>query len=424
MGRVWGAMASARLILLLLMATTCWKVGAAPWRAPGADDYTASLPMIASSNSAFVPEVEPGDVSGSEWGAESQPAPGSEALAGAMGMSWLFTSFASCQLTALISARHACRSESTALHVPAVSLHHPYVPPAPQLCRYAVTQIVVYDGKLSWFRIAEMPPERAVPNPQLLPALEPRWSPGGPARQRENPGQGRYSPRFAHVLKAMMGENEVPEVDGEPVDEAVFQEGSSHTLPISREGTEDVQAAGAAGARGEEHTEGIYIKDVPMFCLKGAIGVFVPLLLLIIVCCICIRRRRQKQQRLMESAKARSAAHGRSAREDRRSRHQRAPGRPARVLRSPSTSPLSRPKSASARLPPPAAPRGPPARPCTPGISPEAPSPAGHRHRHHRHPTGDGSSLPGAGHHVPDLHNRCSHQQWLSRFLLQQYTNK
>ncbi|XP_019478217.1 uncharacterized protein LOC109370915 isoform X4 [Meleagris gallopavo] len=318
------------------------------------DDYTASLPMIASSNSAFVPEVEPGDVSGSEWGAESQPAPGSEALAGAM----------------------------------------------------------------------EMPPERAVPNPQLLPALEPRWSPGGPARQRENPGQGRYSPRFAHVLKAMMGENEVPEVDGEPVDEAVFQEGSSHTLPISREGTEDVQAAGAAGARGEEHTEGIYIKDVPMFCLKGAIGVFVPLLLLIIVCCICIRRRRQKQQRLMESAKARSAAHGRSAREDRRSRHQRAPGRPARVLRSPSTSPLSRPKSASARLPPPAAPRGPPARPCTPGISPEAPSPAGHRHRHHRHPTGDGSSLPGAGHHVPDLHNRCSHQQWLSRFLLQQYTNK
>jgi len=31
------------------------------------------------------------------------------------------------------------------------------------------------------------------------------------------------------------------------VDGAVFEEGSSHTLPISREGTEDVQVAGASG---------------------------------------------------------------------------------------------------------------------------------------------------------------------------------
>ena len=37
------------------------------------------------------------------------------------------------------------------------------------------------------------------------------------------------------------------EFNGEPVDGAVFEEGSSHTLPISREGTEDVQVAGASG---------------------------------------------------------------------------------------------------------------------------------------------------------------------------------
>ncbi|XP_048784278.1 uncharacterized protein LOC125685339 isoform X3 [Lagopus muta] len=152
------------------------------------------------------------DVSGSEWGAESQLAPGSEALADGM----------------------------------------------------------------------ELPPERAVPNAQLPPAQEPRWPPRGPVRQTEKPGRGRYSPRFAHVLKAMTGEKEVPEIDGEPVDEAVLQEGSSHTLPISREGTEDVPAAGAAGAGGEEATKGIYIKDVPMFCLKGAVAVVFAFLLLII----------------------------------------------------------------------------------------------------------------------------------------------
>ena len=39
------------------------------------DDYTASLPMIASSNSAFVPEVEPGGKSLPEqslWGSPSR----------------------------------------------------------------------------------------------------------------------------------------------------------------------------------------------------------------------------------------------------------------------------------------------------------------------------------------------------------------
>ncbi|XP_052553676.1 uncharacterized protein LOC128087797 isoform X1 [Tympanuchus pallidicinctus] len=79
------------------------------------------------------------DVSGDEWDAESQLAPRMEALADGMSMSWLFTSFVSCQLTALMSARHACRSESTELHVRALSLHHPLVPSAPQmaLCRYA-----------------------------------------------------------------------------------------------------------------------------------------------------------------------------------------------------------------------------------------------------------------------------------------------
>ena len=46
MGRVWGAMASARLILLLLMATACWKVGAAPWRAPGAGGGTEVSGMV------------------------------------------------------------------------------------------------------------------------------------------------------------------------------------------------------------------------------------------------------------------------------------------------------------------------------------------------------------------------------------------
>ena len=90
-------------------------------------------------------------MSGGEWDAESQPALRMEAIADGMGMSWLFTSFASCQLTALMSARHACRCESTELHVRALSRHHPLLPSAPQLCRDAVTQIVVYDGKLLWF---------------------------------------------------------------------------------------------------------------------------------------------------------------------------------------------------------------------------------------------------------------------------------
>ena len=66
------------------------------------------------------------DASGDEWDAESQPAPRTEALADGMGMSWLFTSFASFHLTALMSARHTCRSESTELHVRALSLHHPW----------------------------------------------------------------------------------------------------------------------------------------------------------------------------------------------------------------------------------------------------------------------------------------------------------
>ncbi|XP_015152834.1 uncharacterized protein LOC101750811 isoform X2 [Gallus gallus] len=266
MGRVWGAMASARLILLLLIATTFWKFAAAPWRAPGADDYTGSVNAVAWSDSAFVPEVEPRDVSGGEWDAESQPAPRMEAIADGM----------------------------------------------------------------------------------------------GPARQRGKLGRERDSLRFYHALKAVTEDNEVPEFNGEPVDGAVFEEGSSHTLPISREGTEDVQVAGASGAHSEQAGNGVHVNDLPMFCLKGAIAVFVPILLIIIVCCIYIRRRRKKHQRLTEAAKARCAAYEDSEYADRQTWHQRPPrvsGRSARGLQSPNTSPPPRPKSAPSRLPPPRPPR-------------------------------------------------------------------
>ncbi|XP_021230633.1 uncharacterized protein LOC110387130 isoform X2 [Numida meleagris] len=93
----------------------------------------------------------------------------------------------------------------------------------------------------------EVPPERAVPNPQQLPAPQPRWYPRGPARLTGKRGRGRYLPRFYPVVRKIPCENAVPEIDGAPVDEAAFQEGSSRAMPVSREHTEDTHAAGAAG---------------------------------------------------------------------------------------------------------------------------------------------------------------------------------
>ncbi|XP_021230719.1 uncharacterized protein LOC110387177 isoform X2 [Numida meleagris] len=180
------------------------------------------------------------------------------------------------------------------------------------------------------------------------------------------------------------------EIDGAPVDEAAFKEGSSRMIPISREHTEDTHAAGAAGegraessmadgAGAEEPTKGIHI-DVPMYFLKGAIAVSVPLLVAFIACCICVWQRRQKHQCLMESAKARRAACKHSShpgkqavqneapdRRTRHHRHHRVPGRAARVQSSPKRSLPHWRESTPAQLAPPRPPR--PSQPITPAIS-------------------------------------------------------
>ncbi|XP_021233177.1 uncharacterized protein LOC110388339 [Numida meleagris] len=301
-------MAPAHPILLLLMAMTYWKMCATPWQEPRADDYTGSFNPVAWPDTAFVPLMEPRGVSGGEQDAESQLAPAMEAIADGM----------------------------------------------------------------------EISPGRAVPNTQLLPALEPRWYPRGPVRQRGNLGRRRYLQRFSHVPKTVTRENAVPEIDGEPVDEAAFQEGRSCTLPISCEDTEDVRAAGAPGkghaessvadgAGAEEPANGVRVKDVPMFSLKGALAVFVPLLLVTVWCCICVRRRRQKHQHLTGSTKAqraKCAARERSLHPDRepapykaadrrtwQQQPPRVPGHPAWVPQSPYRSSPSRPENTLAPLP-------------------------------------------------------------------------
>ncbi|XP_072213088.1 uncharacterized protein [Excalfactoria chinensis] len=200
----------------------------------------------------------------------------------------------------------------------------------------------------------EVPAERAVPNPQPFPVPEPRWYPNDPVRRMGK--LARFSPRIRTVAR----QNEVPEMDGVSVNKPMRQLGSSRIQHISifPKGTEEIRASGTKDTGSDESNNGVPVKDVPMYCLKGAIAVFVPILLAIIGCCIWIRRRRQKQQRLMELAKARNAAYERSY-ADRRTRYQhRVPGHPARMPPPRPPSPIYTPMKPHRPPPPPPSYRG------------------------------------------------------------------
>ncbi|XP_015738335.1 uncharacterized protein LOC107323587 [Coturnix japonica] len=198
--------------------------------------------------------------------------------------------------------------------------------------------------------LVEVPPERSVPKPKLDDVLEPRWYPSGPVRRIGK--LGRISPR----MRTMTRQNEVPEINGDSVDKPVIQQGNSRTQDISNfpDDTEDMRAAGAAADK--EANNGILLRDAPMYCLKGAIYIFVPVILAIIGCFIYIRWRRQRHQQLTEMAKARIAARGGSPYADRRSQHHRAqlPERPARMPPPPrSPSPIYPPERPRRPPPPP-----------------------------------------------------------------------
>ncbi|XP_021230632.1 uncharacterized protein LOC110387130 isoform X1 [Numida meleagris] len=163
------------------------------------------------------------DLSAGEWDAGSQLAPGTDAAADDMGVRTQSCACVPCPCT---------------------------IPCCHLLFSCAVTQRRRWRCVMESSRgslVAEVPPERAVPNPQQLPAPQPRWYPRGPARLTGKRGRGRYLPRFYPVVRKIPCENAVPEIDGAPVDEAAFQEGSSRAMPVSREHTEDTHAAGAAG---------------------------------------------------------------------------------------------------------------------------------------------------------------------------------
>ena len=98
---------------------------------------------------------------------------------GRVGTSWLFPSFASCQLKVQMSARCLCRCENTDLHVCAMSLRDPLTCSALQLRRGRSAHMMVTSRGCLVADVARGRAFPAFPAPRLDPGLDPSRHPKG-----------------------------------------------------------------------------------------------------------------------------------------------------------------------------------------------------------------------------------------------------
>ncbi|XP_040399488.1 serine/arginine repetitive matrix protein 1-like [Cygnus olor] len=206
----------------------------------------------------------------------------------------------------------------------------------------------------------EVSPGRALPDPRLLPALEPSWYPRGPLRAKDKAERIKPSLLSSHIIEKIRKDLEkaAPGMVRETVPKEVLWQGSGRTLPLPGKRTEATQATATPGVDGENNANTAKPQNFQSYCIEGAAAFLVPLLLVTVACCVLIRRWRQKNQRLAAAQAAQTDTRSRSVSPYRRPDHRGMPESQAQRQRPPSVP--GRP----ARLPPARPPRPPrPPRP-------------------------------------------------------------
>ncbi|KAM9168770.1 uncharacterized protein V3H86_013446 [Mergus octosetaceus] len=207
----------------------------------------------------------------------------------------------------------------------------------------------------------EVSPGRALPDPRLLPALEPSWSPRGPLRAKDKAGRITPSPASSDIVEEIIKElaKAAPGMARQTVPKEVLWKLNGRTLPLSGKGAEATQATAAPGVDGENTANTAEPPNYRSYCIEGAAAFLVPLLVVTVACCVLIRRWRQKNQRLAAAQAAQSDSRGRSlspsrrpehrARPESQARRQRPPAVPGRPARLPPARPLRPPRPAPAQ---------------------------------------------------------------------------
>ncbi|XP_066841206.1 uncharacterized protein [Anser cygnoides] len=134
--------------------------------------------------------------------------------------------------------------------------------------------------------VAEVSPGRALPDPRLLPALEPSWYPSSPLRAKDKAERVKPSLRSSHITGKIRKyfEKAAPGLVRETVPKKVLWRGSGRTLPLPGKRTEPVKSTAPPGVDGENNANTAKPQDFLSFCVVVSAVVVTPLLLVIVAC--------------------------------------------------------------------------------------------------------------------------------------------
>ncbi|XP_040399302.1 uncharacterized protein LOC121063051 isoform X21 [Cygnus olor] len=221
MVRVWGATAPACLLFLLLVALCARGAQAAPWQPPGAGDDDAGSPYPASQlDPRLEPQEDPRGSTGQVPPWNPAPEPASMGPTGAV-----------------LAGTGYSTPQPDVDHEPQVNLPDGTEGEGDPGSQMGSRTEALGDG-------LEVSPGRALPDPRLLPALEPSWYPRGPLTAKENAELRKSSPTSSDIVEDIIKELEeaAPGMVRETVPKEVLWQGSGRTLPLPGKRTEATQA--------------------------------------------------------------------------------------------------------------------------------------------------------------------------------------
>ncbi|XP_040399306.1 flocculation protein FLO11-like isoform X25 [Cygnus olor] len=226
MVRVWGATAPACLLFLLLVALCARGAQAAPWQPPGAGDDDAGSPYPASQlDPRLEPQEDPRGSTGQVPPWNPAPEPASMGPTGAV-----------------LAGTGYSTPQPDVDHEPQVNLPDGTEGEGDPGSQMGSRTEALGDG-------LEVSPGRALPDPRLLPALEPSWYPRGPLTAKENAELRKSSPTSSDIVEDIIKELEeaAPGMVRETVPKEVLWQGSGRTLPLPGKRTEATQATATPG---------------------------------------------------------------------------------------------------------------------------------------------------------------------------------
>ncbi|XP_040399314.1 uncharacterized protein LOC121063051 isoform X31 [Cygnus olor] len=185
MVRVWGATAPACLLFLLLVALCARGAQAAPWQPPGAGDDDAGSPYPASQlDPRLEPQEDPRGSTGQVPPWNPAPEPASMGPTGAV-----------------LAGTGYSTPQPDVDHEPQVNLPDGTEGEGDPGSQMGSRTEALGDG-------LEVSPGRALPDPRLLPALEPSWYPRGPLTAKENAELRKSSPTSSDIVEDIIKELE------------------------------------------------------------------------------------------------------------------------------------------------------------------------------------------------------------------------